>query len=356
MGGMMMGKSREQKWKAMEKRSWGLGKSMRFRRACDMARAPRKVLAHHDPSSRPEHIHHDLNFYLSEEAHARLDANDMLFGIVHGDDDGADDCRASRHLNPEDLQEYISGMREVLEQEGAFPEHILVPCAVCGASDPFNRTPCDVACTWSTASTEAGSDVGSDSGSDSHHGAYDEGADRARPAGWRWAAAGTNPPGTPAPGDTEGHRLAVAEATACLVSAHARARGHKRGGRPRRRRHRGKPGLTLHVAGTTCTDWSRRGQRAGLAGKSTRPFYIWVHERLRRREHIIIQECTEDFPESLLHEALGQYYEIYTILLGPDDLGWPVRRPRKYRTRPCCSPSSYCCRGSYLSDEGMMRV
>lgn len=88
--------------------------------------------------------------------------------------------------------------------------------------------------------------------------------------------------------------------------------------------------LRVCFAGTTCKDWSRRGVRAGLAGKSCKPFYVWLMERKKRRDHIIFQECTVDFPEVIIMKVLGGLYDIQTLVLGPDDMGWPVRRPRKF--------------------------
>ena len=48
------------------------------------------------------------------------------------------------------------------------------------------------------------------------------------------------------------------------------------------------------------------------------------------QEPIIIHENVEQFNLQLLRDCLGDLYSIDTCLLKPDQLGWPVRRPRRY--------------------------
>ncbi len=47
-------------------------------------------------------------------------------------------------------------------------------------------------------------------------------------------------------------------------------------------------------------------------------------------QDIIVHECTIGFPVSILEEHLGMYYDIFPMRIGPQDLGWPVRRKRSY--------------------------
>jgi hypothetical protein len=34
-----------------------------------------------------------------------------------------------------------------------------------------------------------------------------------------------------------------------------------------------------------------------MGGKSTKPFLVVVHQKMRRREELIVTECTEDYDE-----------------------------------------------------------
>ena len=55
-----------------------------------------------------------------------------------------------------------------------------------------------------------------------------------------------------------------------------------------------------------------------------------MFERRSRREHLVITECTEDFPVELLIELLGHVYKIESFILGPEMLGWWVTRRRRF--------------------------
>ena len=88
--------------------------------------------------------------------------------------------------------------------------------------------------------------------------------------------------------------------------------------------------MVIHAAGASCKDWSRRGLRRGLSGKTARPFLIWLAERVRRQEDIVIEECTEDADEHIIEKWMKPTHYIIVMVFGPDDIGWPVQRPRKW--------------------------
>eukprot|EP00959_Pyramimonas_sp_CCMP1952_P019346 408996-Pyramimonas_sp.AAC.1 len=88
--------------------------------------------------------------------------------------------------------------------------------------------------------------------------------------------------------------------------------------------------LRLHVAGTPCIDWSAMGQLLGFNGPTAVIFECWVHERLFEEEDVIIHECTRNFPVSCLSERLGEKYVILSLLITPQEFGWPCSRPRRW--------------------------
>ena len=88
--------------------------------------------------------------------------------------------------------------------------------------------------------------------------------------------------------------------------------------------------LSIHWAGTICIDLSVMGSQSGPCGPYSKLFLLWVHERRKRQETLLIHECTPAFPESLLLRFLGDIYAARSIIFGPEDLGWWVQRPRKF--------------------------
>ncbi len=86
----------------------------------------------------------------------------------------------------------------------------------------------------------------------------------------------------------------------------------------------------LHVAGTVCVDYSRTpgAKRGGTMGKACLSFLSWVNQRKRHLEKCIIHENVEAFLTWLWDKCLPKYHW-QSVLLGPAELGWPVRRPRR---------------------------
>jgi hypothetical protein len=68
-----------------------------------------------------------------------------------------------------------------------------------------------------------------------------------------------------------------------------------------------------------------------MGGKSTKPFLVFVHEKMRRREELIVTECTEDYDEQeFVKHIQNSEYGWHFLIICPSDLGWPVHRPRKW--------------------------
>lgn len=108
--------------------------------------------------------------------------------------------------------------------------------------------------------------------------------------------------------------------------------------------------LRVHIAGLTCKDFSRRKRgRKFQFGTSGRPMLIWAFERRHSKEDIILVENTQDFDMALLERVLGELYEMFTFVAGPEDLGWWSSRHRRFivmvlksdEIKSCATPDQF---------------
>ena len=86
----------------------------------------------------------------------------------------------------------------------------------------------------------------------------------------------------------------------------------------------------VHLAGTSCAAFSRKGSRLQLLDDTALDLMAWIAQRRRTQEKIIVQENVEEFCTEDLISWLGDLYSIQVVLLDPKNFGWPIRRPRKY--------------------------
>ena len=86
----------------------------------------------------------------------------------------------------------------------------------------------------------------------------------------------------------------------------------------------------IHIGGTPCTDFSPRGDRDQLDGKTTLSLLSWVSMRRDVQEPYWVQENVPAFPQSVLKDLLSDIYEIQSCVVDPAWLGWPVVRRRQY--------------------------
>ena len=86
----------------------------------------------------------------------------------------------------------------------------------------------------------------------------------------------------------------------------------------------------LHVAGTSCTDYSLRGEGLQECGKTRKPFQSWCGMRNDLEEDEVLHENVPGFEEKELHVHLGHRYHIDSVILNPSSFGFPVERPRKW--------------------------
>ncbi|CAE6935695.1 unnamed protein product [Symbiodinium natans] len=92
--------------------------------------------------------------------------------------------------------------------------------------------------------------------------------------------------------------------------------------------------VRVNMAGTVCTGWSAAGKGLHFADPSERPHAIWASERVARAEQgledFMISECTPRYPVQEKLSALENTHDVFSIVLSPMMLGWPVRRTRVF--------------------------
>ncbi|CAJ1412420.1 unnamed protein product, partial [Effrenium voratum] len=99
--------------------------------------------------------------------------------------------------------------------------------------------------------------------------------------------------------------------------------------------------LRINFAGTTCKGWSMAGKQLQFSDVSERPHAVWITERFRRaevaEEDLFFSECTPKYPVQVkISEPLQPTHTVISVVVGPDSLGWPVRRKRVF----CCGLSN----------------
>lgn len=94
--------------------------------------------------------------------------------------------------------------------------------------------------------------------------------------------------------------------------------------------------LHIEIAGPTCTPWSRANQDArGWLEEASLPCLVWIASLARARPHAIVAECVPAFDAPALQKFLVQAgadvpYSFDSIVFGPDTLGIPASRDRRY--------------------------
>ena len=91
----------------------------------------------------------------------------------------------------------------------------------------------------------------------------------------------------------------------------------------------GKP-LIGAVAGSNCEDFSRLGNRQGLAGPTMAIFHCFSANIKALQPDFLLCENADTCPEKLLLDAFGDEYDFISGIAAPTDFGWPCLRPRRY--------------------------
>ena len=90
--------------------------------------------------------------------------------------------------------------------------------------------------------------------------------------------------------------------------------------------------LTVAATGSVCLAWSTFGKREKLAHWSAESWMIWVLEQRRLGLDLVWHENSNNFDVELFIKGMGPAYIVITVVTGPEDLGWPARRRRRF---PC---------------------
>ena len=93
--------------------------------------------------------------------------------------------------------------------------------------------------------------------------------------------------------------------------------------------------LYINTSGMSCTDWSTAGSRGGYSGSTEIANGIFVAERRRFAElgieDLFFGECVPPFPVvSKVVQPLEQTHHVLWLITGPENFGWPCRRPRMF--------------------------
>lgn len=88
--------------------------------------------------------------------------------------------------------------------------------------------------------------------------------------------------------------------------------------------------MTIYIAGTTCTSFSRMGAQKKWLAMPSLVFIVWAFDTLAALPHLIVHECTPAFELGLLVTIFGALYQICSNVFSPMDLGVPCSRPRRY--------------------------
>ena len=95
----------------------------------------------------------------------------------------------------------------------------------------------------------------------------------------------------------------------------------------------GPGGMKMNVAGVTCHGWTTEGHQDRFGHPSEIPHAVWLSEReyLHKNglEHLFFSECTRSYPvREKQANPLKGISTVKWVYAGPEDFGWPHRRPR----------------------------
>lgn len=90
-------------------------------------------------------------------------------------------------------------------------------------------------------------------------------------------------------------------------------------------------GACVDTSGSPCQDWSRAGLQQGIHGPRVHAFLAWVRWHLVWGTPIIVHENVPQFDMNLLHTFMGAAYHIFSVVCGPEHVGFGFcRRDRRY--------------------------
>ena len=88
--------------------------------------------------------------------------------------------------------------------------------------------------------------------------------------------------------------------------------------------------LRLEAASVTCTPWSSSGKQMGWLDVQSIASIVWMHSMLIAEPCILVHECTRYFDVEVLERVFQHQYLFATNVFGPEDMGIPCSRERRY--------------------------
>lgn len=88
--------------------------------------------------------------------------------------------------------------------------------------------------------------------------------------------------------------------------------------------------LKFISGGHSCTDFAGYGDREGDSGLTRECFLLFTAEIKATTPDCGLTEITPTCPKDYLKDALGDDFDLVTIVFGPEDLGFPCRRQRRF--------------------------
>ncbi|CAE7825327.1 unnamed protein product, partial [Symbiodinium sp. CCMP2592] len=89
--------------------------------------------------------------------------------------------------------------------------------------------------------------------------------------------------------------------------------------------------LEIQVSGTCCYDWSSMNQKALRSHGPSQVSFLWWKEGLKAHQpDLLLRENVMRFHVEHLMDGLEDLYSAFQFTLSPLDIGWPVRRPRRF--------------------------
>lgn len=88
--------------------------------------------------------------------------------------------------------------------------------------------------------------------------------------------------------------------------------------------------LTMNISGPVCLPWTSFGRSEGLGHMATEAFLIWSREVEMQAFDFCLMENSPRFPPALFADRMRAHSHVITATIGPELLGWPVRRQRMF--------------------------
>ena len=91
--------------------------------------------------------------------------------------------------------------------------------------------------------------------------------------------------------------------------------------------------LAVDIAGMDCSDFSPRGNRGGVAGKSFRVMIVYLMRVKKSRPHVVILEEASYVLSAglqIVELVLGEEYMIEPMRICLSEFGWPITRKRSW--------------------------